>query len=276
MLSPLRCRVSLSLVFWLLLTVFGLSAHAQSSAPEVQSYCAGKSLFLRGLWAKDDLRFDAQGHLKRNVSTGPFTLSGFDLQEVKMAGNAMRLTGVRVGLAGKDLHRQTVLVFVPGSSPGVPEKVTITIDKPPTGDYAVPLAEIFSDGWQPLSAQFPTLWQRYASAHGGLTPPEPPQESPAAKLKRIGGAVTAPVLLSQVAPEFSKAARASKVHGNVLLNVVIGIDGTPARISVVRPGGMGLDEKAEEAVLQYRFRPATQNGVPVAVELNIDVNFQLF
>jgi protein TonB len=39
---------------------------------------------------------------------------------------------------------------------------------------------------------------------------------------------------------------------------------------------MGLDEKAIEAVQQYRFKPAMENGKPVLVELNIEVNFQIF
>jgi TonB family protein len=38
---------------------------------------------------------------------------------------------------------------------------------------------------------------------------------------------------------------------------------------------MGLDEKAVEAVRRYRFKPATLQGKPVAVELNIEVNFRL-
>jgi protein TonB len=39
---------------------------------------------------------------------------------------------------------------------------------------------------------------------------------------------------------------------------------------------MGLDEKALEAVRQYRFRPAMENGKPVAVEMNVDVTFNIY
>ena len=45
---------------------------------------------------------------------------------------------------------------------------------------------------------------------------------------------------------------------------------------VVRPLGMGLDEKAIEAVKQYRFKPATYKGHPVAVRVNIEVNFRIY
>ena len=43
-----------------------------------------------------------------------------------------------------------------------------------------------------------------------------------------------------------------------------------------RSVGMGLDEKAVEAVKQYKFKPAMEGGKPVTVELNIEVNFQIF
>jgi protein TonB len=47
-------------------------------------------------------------------------------------------------------------------------------------------------------------------------------------------------------------------------------------VQVLRGIGMGLDEKAVEAVKQYRFKPATEGGEPVPVELNIEVNFKIF
>ena len=52
--------------------------------------------------------------------------------------------------------------------------------------------------------------------------------------------------------------------------------GLPKNVHVMRGVGMGLDEKAIEAVRQYRFKPAMENGKPVAVELNVEVNFQIF
>ena len=50
----------------------------------------------------------------------------------------------------------------------------------------------------------------------------------------------------------------------------------PQNVHVLHGVGMGLDEKAVEAVKQYRFKPAKENGKPVAVEMNVEVNFQIF
>jgi protein TonB len=94
--------------------------------------------------------------------------------------------------------------------------------------------------------------------------------------RRIGGGVSAPVLIYSVEPEFSEEARKAKVAGNVLVNLWVDTNGLPTHVHVIRGVGMGLDQKAVEAVKQYKFRPAQENGKPVLVELNVEVNFQIF
>jgi protein TonB len=94
--------------------------------------------------------------------------------------------------------------------------------------------------------------------------------------RRIGGGVSAPVLIYSVEPEFSEEARKAKVAGNVLVNLWVDTNGLPSHVHVIRGVGMGLDEKAKEAVMQYKFKPAMENGKPVLVELNVEVNFQIF
>ena len=94
--------------------------------------------------------------------------------------------------------------------------------------------------------------------------------------RRIGGGVSAPILIFSVEPEFSEEARKAKVAGNVLVNLWVDTNGNPSHVHVIRGVGMGLDEKAVEAVKQYRFKPAMENGKPVLVELNVEVNFQIF
>ena len=92
----------------------------------------------------------------------------------------------------------------------------------------------------------------------------------------VGGGVAAPKLIYQVDPEFSEEARKAKFSGNVEVYLIVDEDGKPTHIRVARGVGMGLDEKAIEAVRQYKFKPATQNGKPVKVDIYVDVNFQIF
>lgn len=94
--------------------------------------------------------------------------------------------------------------------------------------------------------------------------------------RHVGGGVSPPQVIYSVEPEFSEEARKAKVAGNVLVGLWIDQNGIPSHVHVVRGIGMGLDQKAVEAVKQWRFKPAMENGKPVLVELNIEVNFQIF
>jgi periplasmic protein TonB len=92
---------------------------------------------------------------------------------------------------------------------------------------------------------------------------------------RIGGDVSQPVALYRPDPEYSEEARKAKYQGTVLLAIIIDENGKARDIRVVRALGLGLDEKAIEAVQKWRFRPATKQGHPVAVQAQIEVNFRL-
>jgi TonB family protein len=87
--------------------------------------------------------------------------------------------------------------------------------------------------------------------------------------------VSPPRAISMADVEFSDEARRAKYHGVVVLSVIIDTKGMPRFIHVVRPLGMGLDEKAIEAVNKSRFRPARKDGKPVAASINIEIDFRL-
>jgi protein TonB len=95
-------------------------------------------------------------------------------------------------------------------------------------------------------------------------------------LRKIGGGVSSPVVIFKVDPEFSEEARKAKFMGVVLVNLIVDSQGRPQNVHILRGVGMGLDEKAVAAVRQYRFKPAKDAGKPVAVEMNVEVNFQIF
>ncbi|WP_263409454.1 energy transducer TonB [Terriglobus tenax] len=95
-------------------------------------------------------------------------------------------------------------------------------------------------------------------------------------LRHVGNSVLAPVVIYDPAPEFSEEARRNKFQGQVTVVLVVDAQGHPQRVRVPRPVGMGLDEKAMEAVNRYRFKPATENGIPVAVEIAVVVDFEIF
>jgi periplasmic protein TonB len=93
---------------------------------------------------------------------------------------------------------------------------------------------------------------------------------------RIGGGVSAPRPLFTPDPEYSEEARKAKYQGTCVLWLVIGADGRPRDIRVFRALGMGLDEKAIQAVRQWKFEPAMKDGHAVAVQMNVEVSFRLY
>jgi len=95
-------------------------------------------------------------------------------------------------------------------------------------------------------------------------------------IRRIGGGVAAPIVLFAPEPEFSEEARKAKTAGNVLVYLQVDTNGRPMHVRVLRGIGMGLDEKAVEAVSHYKFKPAMENGHPVTVEMQVEVNFEIF
>ncbi|WP_263382615.1 energy transducer TonB [Granulicella arctica] len=93
--------------------------------------------------------------------------------------------------------------------------------------------------------------------------------------RHVGGSVSEPKVIIQPEAEYSDEARKAKFSGNVLVYLWVDEHGNPTHVRIARSVGLGLDEKAIEAVQQYKFRPATENGRPVTVEMYVDVNFHI-
>jgi TonB family protein len=114
------------------------------------------------------------------------------------------------------------------------------------------------------------------SGHGGSAGPGDGDGGFGPAVWRVGsGGVSAPALLFKVEPEYSEEARKAKYQGTVLLSIVVDASGKAQNIRVARSLGLGLDEKAIEAVRKWKFKPGYKDGRPVAVVATIEVNFRL-
>ena len=144
----------------------------------------------------------------------------------------------------------------PVPAPPVP---TPSVSAPPVSSLPVPtLPTIEANVSAPVSKLPEGVIAQKSSA-----PPE-----------RVGGDVSPPVLISKVEPEYSAAAHKAKYSGSVLVSLVVDANGLPQDIHVVRPVGLGLDEKAVEAVTQWRFHPGTKSGRPVPILAQVEVTFR--
>lgn len=102
-----------------------------------------------------------------------------------------------------------------------------------------------------------------------------PRKSSAQEIYKAGGDVTMPRVIYKVDPPYTEEARAAKISGTVVLNMVIEPDGLAHDISIAKGVDPGLDRSAAETVEKWHFAPATLKGEPVAVRATIEINFRL-
>jgi TonB family protein len=169
-------------------------------------------------------------------------------------------------------------VIVPKEMPKHPMEATVMVApdvKFPVssriGDPSSPFSKWLSDGPGGPAGIGPGCCGGIGPGSGPYVGEGPPGIHPASR-----NGVTMPEAIYSPEPSFSDEARKAKFQGIVLLMLVVGKDGRPYSIRVRQSLGMGLDEKAIEAVRNWRFRPATLNGQPVTTEIAVQVDFHLY
>jgi TonB family protein len=121
-------------------------------------------------------------------------------------------------------------------------------------------------------ATLPSYWQNYFATKEGKARA---QRVDASAL-RPGGDVKPPHLLTVLDPASSDYAQKNNIAGMVFLQMVVDAQGRPGEVTIVRPIGFGLDERAVEAVEHAQFRPGTLNGKPVSEVVNLQVTFRIY
>jgi len=121
-------------------------------------------------------------------------------------------------------------------------------------------------------ATLPPYWQKYFATKAG--------RSRSAQLDasalRPGGDVKPPHLLTAIDPASNEYAQKNNIAGLIFLETVVDANGQPGEVTIVRPIGFGLDEKAVEAVQHSHFRPGTLKGTAVSELVNLQVTFRIY
>jgi TonB family protein len=132
-----------------------------------------------------------------------------------------------------------------------------------------------ADDAKPIQEQADALRKAQGQHAPVIVVNPPPVEVSTSEAVRVGNGVTAPQLTHKIEPEYTEEARAAKYQGTVVLYVEIGPDGKARNMRVLRGLGLGLDQKAIDAVGKWQFQPGMRNGVPARVQATVEVNFRL-
>lgn len=179
--------------------------------------------------------------------------------------------------ASLDRQLAAPTILVPKEMPRLAVEPTVVV----APDVPLPHGEQFGDPTSPISRVLspgPGGPRGFGEGCcGGVGPSDGPGVGPGSRGFRSGMAgVAAPRLIYNPEPTFSDEARKSRTQGSVTLILVVGVDGRTYDIHVQSSLGMGLDEKAIEAVRRWRFQPAMFKGQPVAIQIAVEVNFRLY
>jgi len=268
-----------------------------------------KTLILLHPLDKESLRFNTDGTLISGGSPGPWTLYGaIRISKVKLKSDQLRLEGQRVFFpfkSSRPVPFEFSLLKDHGDPPCRPfVKVEIKLNQP-LNSFAQAqaiLGKVFALNKQDFLDSMPEFWRSYIaknldfdpaqagalqytgtnSIHAGKSADANAKTSSQAEnqldqaIFHVGKDVKAPKAMSTPEPEFSQAARYEKYQGVVVVSIVVDKDGSVANVNILRPLGLGLDEQAANQIKTWRFIPGTHNNQPVAIEMNIEVSFNLY
>lgn len=272
------------------MAVAPLVAFATVSDADLQREYGSKILTLRHFYAGEHLRFDCGGNLIGTASPGTWTVEGqLRAHKVSLAGSVIHISGERVFSFYDDETKQMRDIASLSKNEAKAKqlrkdvaqwashngKVEVDID---CGQAPADMAEVaqfvsgvFLAPQDPLADVVPSFWKPWLQrdSSGGLKKQQP-------GIFKVGGAITPPKAISAPDPQYSTIAKAAHYQATTVLWMVVNASGTPENIRIAKPAGLGLDEQAILVVRDWRFDPATKDGQPVAVQINVEVNFRLY
>lgn len=271
-----------SSVAWLLCWMLSLSCMAQDGLQEqrlrLRDSMQKKIFMLRGFPANNRLTYTATGELEQPLKEGPWSLAAIRIDKVDFDAGRTVIKGKRVGLTpmgDTDLEKWIL-------DQNIEIVIRQDLAELKSDAFASLFYKVFFRNGEDWSDASPPYWRDYMkrrlAVQNGRSPvPNPKSESTfLGSLEKVGSGVSAPRVIQAPDPEYEEVARAAKYQGVVVLHLIVDEQGKPQNIRIVHMIGLGLDDRAVEAVRKWRFQPAKRNGKPVAVAINVEVNFNLY
>ena len=287
-------RTSAILSALLLFLMVVTAAAGQSVEAALNTQYGGKILALRHPLEKNSQVYDVTGKTLKGGDEGPWTLYG------RFLVKTIRVNKVSILVEGQRL------VYVRSGSDLAPVatrqklKVQINFTTPPASpeEANALLGHVFALTDEDVVQLAPYFWQSYLSdelLHTNLNKSKEPEAPAAERAKRImvvevepdgrvkpgsfvemRDGVARPRAKFTPEPQYTDAARKQRYQGTLVLSVIVDEMGKIKAPRILRPLGMGLDDNAVKAILTWRFEPGKVDGKPVAVQMNVEVAFNLY
>jgi TonB family protein len=248
-------------------------------------------LILRRPVDSNHQKYSANGALLSGGKEAPWTVAGaIEISKILVTPEMLKIEGKQEMLAFDEKKK----AMVPFKKDRHNARVEILLDSPlRSADEAETIMHsIFAMNEAELVDCVPDYWRSFLVKHGQRkqqatsAPPSRPVESDLTegtpnqdpnKVYRFDAkSITAPQPVFTPAPRFSDEAKHARFQGIVVLSAIVDSAGKVTRPRIVRPLGLGLDEKAVEAVQTWKFKPATREGKPVAIEMGLEITFNLY
>lgn len=251
-----------SVLFLAVLLVQATAAGAESVKDALNHKYKKQVLSLRAPLAGGNQKFDSAGHsLNGPPNAGWLIYGGIYVEKLNLSPDTLRLEGPRAATTANKRNGKPMLVRFSKS-----QRIEIHLDQPlkSLDEAEAVMGRVFFFSAEAAQRAWPEI--RRAD-----------DKTPDSEIYHVKkDDVLPPRATYTPEPEFSEEARRAKFQGTVILKIVINKAGDVVRVRLERALGMGLDKNAMEGVKQWRFTPATRNGQPVAVEMNIEVAFNLY
>jgi TonB family protein len=236
-------------------------AHADSVKDALNHKYKNQVLALRSPLTAGNQKFDSAGHpVNAAPKSGWLVYGGIYVEKLNLSPDTLRLEGPRAVFAAEKKNGKPMLVRFSKS-----QQIEIHLDQPlkSLDDADAVIARVFFPSADAAEHAWPE-WRRADD------------NTPDDEIYHVGNGTAPPRATYTPEPEFSEKARHAKYQGTVVLKILVNKAGNVVRVRLERALGMGLDQNAMEGVERWRFSPATRNGQPVAVVMNIEVAFNLY
>lgn len=279
-----------------ILFLFSSACLANPLKDKLRSEFKDRSYVIKGFPQDKDLEVDSNFQPTRKWHEGIWTTSSLLVEDVKANDHNVEFLGHRIGFlydakAGKmikvklDDEIDLKIKDVAGMNP---DELIKNIKKQVLLSDPIDIADVLPGPWKPyFSGDFkpdaegkihfhpPGLVANSAEGKNVQSVEVAGKLADGETLYKVStNKIDAPKPIRTPDPQYSQIARKTRTEGVMVLWAIVGKEGNVDKVFVQRPLGLGLDEEAMAAVEKWKFQPARRNGEPVAVQINVEVNFR--